>query len=472
MAPNRKRGSVGCDSNQPRVDPGTKNRNESASLGSVCAVRASDPSAGAIRDPIDFRDPEAIYTAARAHDSTAPPDPFVRDFERLEVLGRRQPRDPLSGLELPRHPHLGSPMVPFPYLTAIAHGVEGLAAQAMKASEAFLEGVLEGVKDNVTPRVYATLQRKLLYSAPIQAAFPYVFAAGAAVGVLEDAYEAIKGLVELLANLEEMAKQMAALAKEVLQNPEAARSLGREVGKQFAADVTKLSERNLIRFLFELGRLVGPFLFYTLLSLAFGIGVAGLTLRGAKELVKVLRRYPKAAKILDRLEGLIRKPKGAKTRIHGKPDAKDPAAYAREQFQAQRFVRPDVDDVFFPNESKKLFGVPETEKWPDVLARKSDGSYALGEGKGTELRKAIKQFESAGKWVAKDGGRITEQEVTVQRLVRAGDNRDLSPGHGYRVDANGFLEEFDTRAGLDGSWVPARPNGVPIKVNVIDPPPM
>jgi hypothetical protein len=154
-------------------------------------------------------------------------------------------------------------------------------------------------------------------------------------------------------------------------------------------------------------------------------------------------------------------------KIVGVPDAKDASALARERIQANRFAtRSDVDQVFVGDKAREQFKSP-SGKFADVVARKADGSFALGEGKGTDMAKLVEQFNVTGPKV----GRISEQEVVIEKLTPQtvygpdGSVKETfnSPGPNGRIDAQGYLEVFDTKS---EKWVRATPNGVPIKVIV------
>jgi hypothetical protein len=138
--------------------------------------------------------------------------------------------------------------------------------------------------------------------------------------------------------------------------------------------------------------------------------------------------------------------------------------------QAERYAaRGDVKEVYLGKAAKDKFHSPKNEKFPDVVAIKNDGTTAaLGEGKGTDMPKLVKQFEAGGARLKGQGYTVTEQEVVVPKLDQLPEG-GLSPGPGGRINQNGYLEVFDERAGLEGSWVEARPNGVPIKVIVKGP---
>lgn len=126
--------------------------------------------------------------------------------------------------------------------------------------------------------------------------------------------------------------------------------------------------------------------------------------------------------------------------VQGTPDTSVIAHAHREIHQANRFaVRQDVTTVYLGEVAKARYKSPKAEKFPDVVAERIDKTYMLGEGKGTDLNKAIAQFEKAGERLGK--GKITELEVTVPKLqTQFVDGRQIrSPGPGFSVDANGFL---------------------------------
>jgi hypothetical protein len=86
---------------------------------------------------------------------------------------------------------------------------------------------------------------------------------------------------------------------------------------------------------------------------------------------------------------------------------------------------------------------------------KADGSYGLGEGKGTGLKKAVEQFAKGGEHLRSRGGRISEQEVIVERIVKRLDGRAVV-GDNARIDASGFLQIYDE---ITEKWSQARPMG-------------
>jgi hypothetical protein len=109
-------------------------------------------------------------------------------------------------------------------------------------------------------------------------------------------------------------------------------------------------------------------------------------------------------------------------------------------------------------------------KFPDVVAKKMDGTFALSEGKGTDIGKMIKQFEAA-KGKLPHGAIVSEQEVVVERLVNQPVDGGVlrSPGPGYGVDADGYLLNATAYVDLSKGLPPrVSVNGRPVRVIVIE----
>lgn len=443
-------GAFGSDTNRVAIDPGTSSRARSQAPHSVGGSRGRPSLLAGLADELDVLNPDKLYELGLRLEKSLGPRQLLTYFEQVDGLARRLARDAASGV--------------ITYGTEAAQSVGKLAETAMKAAEAFLQGLQEGWKEVLSKEDYARLSDKLGKANLITAIFPGIFAAGAVVGILEDVVELIKSLYFLVTNLPEIAGLIKELIQEIFQNPEIAGVFGKEIGKQLASDVKGLSNHGLVRFIFELGRLVGPTLFWTVLSVYFGVGLGRLTLTGAKKLVDLLKKYPRVAKVLEKLQKVVRGT--GKTRLHGKPDATEPLALAREIIQQERFAkRADIEDVFYPEAAKELFQVPKGKKWADLVAKKQDGSWALGEGKGTDLGKAVQQLEDTSKWIRDKGGKVSELEVTAPPPKLAHGIRGWGGTH--RADTQGFLEHFDvTQNGGDGAWVKVKVHGLPVKVNV------
>ena len=154
-------------------------------------------------------------------------------------------------------------------------------------------------------------------------------------------------------------------------------------------------------------------------------------------------------------------------KLVGEPDVESGPDRDREMRVARLFAeRADVVKVYIGDEARKLCGARtsgQRDPFPDVVAVTTDGDYGLGEGKGTDLGKAIEQFESAGKLIRQSeqlSGRVNEQIVVVPKLTSVRIDRKIyqSPGPGFRIDGEKRLMYFGETESL------AKPNGVVIRV--------
>src|SRR5262249_28161529 len=141
-------------------------------------------------------------------------------------------------------------------------------------------------------------------------------------------------------------------------------------------------------------------------ELVYGFAGAVAALGGIASLGSVVLNKPAPASNKLNIRPLARTYKPAQ--ILGTPDAgNDALAAARESKSAKTYSsRPDVKEVYLGQRAKGAFKSPKDEKFPDVVAKMNDGSYGLGEGKGTDMKKVVQQFESAGKRL---GGKISAQ---------------------------------------------------------------
>jgi hypothetical protein len=174
-------------------------------------------------------------------------------------------------------------------------------------------------------------------------------------------------------------------------------------------------------------------------------------------------------------------------KVKGRPDAVDPdpklkdiigSPRDREIHAANSFAkRPEVKDVHLGDEARKAYNAPDG-KFPDVVAKFDDVTFALGEGKGTDLAKVIQQFDAAKPKIAaaikvpEAKVIIKEQEVVVERLTKQPVEGGIlrSPGQGFGVDQHGYL--LDARGFVDLSkGLPPRAttkDGKPIKVIALE----
>ena len=137
-----------------------------------------------------------------------------------------------------------------------------------ESAGAFIQGIFRGLVSSIGPKEAELISKRLLESQVLTAVFPVVFMSGAAVGVVEDIVGAIKGIIDTISNLNEMA----AAALEVMRllfssdGPAFARKLGTEIGGNFGQKIVRLAKGNVFEFSFGLGRMIGPMIIYTVLA--------------------------------------------------------------------------------------------------------------------------------------------------------------------------------------------------------------
>ncbi|MHC4268313.1 MAG: hypothetical protein ACYSTS_07590 [Planctomycetota bacterium] len=180
----------------------------------------------------------------------------------------------------------------------------------IRAARAFIKGLKAGLSRELTIGDIRSLTGKLGDSVILNAVLPVVFSSGAVAGIVKDVVEAVKGLIELAANIKEIpakikeiAKAVEALISEMLKDPSAAFELGKQVGSQLASEIKSLLNMNVFNFTYELGKIVGPFIVYTLLAF-FGVPV-GLGVKAAVWFEKLLMKYPKLSRFVKKIERLI-----------------------------------------------------------------------------------------------------------------------------------------------------------------------
>lgn len=177
-------------------------------------------------------------------------------------------------------------------------------------------------------------------------------------------------------------------------------------------------------------------------------------------------KNPRFEKDSDALQQAIG-PNAAK--ISGNPDTTviKAADADREVYQAARFAdQSQTQQVFVGQDAKSQFKIPDGEQFPDVAATNADGTVSLGEGKGSDLKHMVEQLQHGGDLIQQNTGMtVSQQEVTVPRIKILPDGT-ASPGPGFRVNEDNYLEEFNPNT---EAWELAEPNGVPVKVVVRNP---
>lgn len=191
-----------------------------------------------------------------------------------------------------RHPHLGTPRgLALPYATTATAASGAAIRNILTASDAFLRGVAKGVEQSVDASTARLLERQIAKSSILNAVFPVVFAAGAVAGIIKDVVEGIKGIVQIVSNIDKIAAATEKLLAEIARDSEIAHAFGVEVGKACGRDLTKMSNQNAVVFTFELGLLIGPLVLLTILAI-LGLPEA-LGARIIAGLLSILKKFPR-----------------------------------------------------------------------------------------------------------------------------------------------------------------------------------
>jgi len=209
---------------------------------------------------------------------------------------------------------------PLPITGAVAHSL-GLDAiidlvrsasdfvrKIIRAARAFMRGLKTSLTEQLSAGDFKRFGTKLAESSVVTVVFPLVFGAGAITGIVEDVVDAVKGVVDLATNIREIASAAYQFLKEVLTDTSMAYELGQQVGNHMSASFKRLAGRSTIRFTYELGKIVGPFLIYSLLA-AFGFPQVA-AIRVTAWMAKFLAKFPRLAKIVRRIARLVPSRKG------------------------------------------------------------------------------------------------------------------------------------------------------------------
>ncbi len=161
---------------------------------------------------------------------------------------------------------------------------------AFQSAGAFLAGIGEGI-GTLSEEKGKEFATRVLGSMVLSLGFTPAFLAGAAVGVLQDAKDMFKGIVDLVTNFRQLLRSVWDLVKTLFtsQGPKLARAIGFEMGKGFADKIMDLLQYNRIRFAYELGLWIGPTLVYIVLSF---LGVPELAF------ARIAERFPQLARFL------------------------------------------------------------------------------------------------------------------------------------------------------------------------------
>jgi len=173
----------------------------------------------------------------------------------------------------------------------------------LKGGAAFLDGLLVGIRSQLSEEDAKKLGMKIAEAQGISALAPQIILTGALVGIAKDIRDVFKGLYEVVTNFEEMATNMASLMEVLLFDEEAARGFGEAMGADKGKDILKLAGEEVVQFTYHLGEIVGPTVVYTVLALT---GVGALASAAVSErLALFLQKFPKAAKFLATAKRLV-----------------------------------------------------------------------------------------------------------------------------------------------------------------------
>lgn len=308
-----------------------------------------------------FPNPVLIAFLSRldASQTLRPTRPTARQEEALE---RR-----LSLMQVGRRGAYGQhgPGVVLPVLSQAARPLLPLAEALENTFEnagSFVRGIYEGLSQSISPQQLQQLGERLLTSSILTTAFPVVFTAGAGAGILEDAVEAVRGIVHLLGNFREVVVATLEFIG-VFFAPEGeqiARRLGIELGREYARRIVALLQENIIEFTFELGRLIGPTIIYTVLAF---LGIpqligGAIVARVLTFLRPLMQRFPRLLRLAESMaQRLAHRPH--RTRV---PDSRGESPSVRTDVSPPRPDRPATPSRSAMPESSRTSAPPLRER--------------------------------------------------------------------------------------------------------------
>jgi hypothetical protein len=240
---------------------------------------------------LDLSDPDNLAPVAQATAEAFPDAVFLQFLAFAEERTQKE-----QIFEVRGSGRLGYGLFPIMDVTVEAMGE--LAKSFARSSQAFLSGLYTGLSAaGMSEAEQRALRSNLAKSTVINITFPLVFLSGTAMGIGQDAKEAITSAVEILGNFTEFIDKMGEFIAELLGDQELAWTLGQETGESFIDKIRELARLDPIRFTFELGRLTGPAVVYTILSFLGVSVVAGAVLFG--RLSSALSRFPRLLKIAE-----------------------------------------------------------------------------------------------------------------------------------------------------------------------------
>lgn len=239
---------------------------------------------------LDLSDPDNLAPVTQAVAEAFPGEILVQFLTLVEDIRQKE-----RMLELPRSGRLGYGL--FPVMDATVEAMGALAGSFAQSSAAFLSGLFAGLSEvGLSESEQRAIEANLAKSAVINVAFPPVFLSGTLVGIGRDAKDTISSTIQILGNFAEFVDQIGELIGELLRDRELAQTLGEETGKAFVEKVRVLARLNPVSFTYELGKLVGPTIVYTVLAFLGVPALAGAII--FERLGGMLGRFPRLAEIL------------------------------------------------------------------------------------------------------------------------------------------------------------------------------
>jgi hypothetical protein len=238
---------------------------------------------------------------ARPQPSGPSPEEEARMERQLDMM-RIRPRGPYGQYG----PGVLLPVLSQParHLLPLLHALEG----GLDRGGAFASGLLTGLADSMPEADRVRLAGQLVGSSVVNLVFSPIFASGAVVGVVEDVVDTVKSLYETITNFSEVLAGIGQMIELLMseQGVAVARSMGEEIGRSYGQRIVQMSRDNrdnIVGFTFDLGRLVGPTVIYTVLAF---LGVpelmaAAVIGRLLNILRPLLQRFPRLLRLLNGL---------------------------------------------------------------------------------------------------------------------------------------------------------------------------
>lgn len=239
---------------------------------------------------------------------------FERQFDRMAVGRNRYTGGYGPGLLLPLGAQTLSAVAreASEAVSSVVLGMPGSRSilQAVGTADAFLAGVFGGLRDSIGQEELERLLERLGLASSLSVAFSPVFVAGGVKGIVEDLYGVLKQTFGLLTG--ELG-EILATAMEVMSIITSTEGrafgfqLGLEVGREYAQEIIEASRKGLVEFIFDLGRLVGPAIIYTILTLLgipqlLGAVMAARVFKALNVLKPLLRNEQRVVRLLHRIE--------------------------------------------------------------------------------------------------------------------------------------------------------------------------